>query len=126
MEQENPTEGLELDLEDVSAKEFAYHMTMFDWELFWNIHEVIIFKGIHRLTSKSIGIKLFNYFNLILKYELLYHTFGRHRYGQSTANLDVFLRRFNEVQYWVVTELCSTQSLSKRVQILRKIIKIAS
>ncbi|KAL1138122.1 hypothetical protein AAG570_009814 [Ranatra chinensis] len=97
-EQESPTEGLELDLEDVSAKEMAYHITMFDWELFWNIHE----------------------------YELLYHTFGRHRYSQSSANLDVFLRRFNELQYWVVTELCLTQSLSKRVQILRKIIKIAA
>ncbi|XP_024081578.1 rap guanine nucleotide exchange factor 4, partial [Cimex lectularius] len=97
-EQEIPTEGLELDLEDVSAKEMAYHLTMFDWELFWNIHE----------------------------YELLYHTFGRHRFGQNTANLDVFLRRFNELQYWVVTEICLTQSLSKRVHVLRKIIKIAS
>lgn len=97
-EQEAPTEGVELDLEDVSAKEMAYHMTMFDWELFWNIHE----------------------------YELLYHTFGRHRFGQSTANLDAFLRRFNELQYWVVTEICLTQSLSKRVQVLRKIIKLAA
>lgn len=97
-EQEAPTEGLDLDLEDVSAREMAYHMTMFDWELFWNIHE----------------------------YELLYHTFGRHRFGQSTANLDAFLRRFNELQYWVVTEICLTQSLSKRVQILRKIIKLAA
>ncbi|BET03360.1 exchange factor [Nesidiocoris tenuis] len=97
-EQEAPTEGLELDLEDVSAREMAYHMTMFDWDLFWNIHE----------------------------YELLYHTFGRHRFGQSTANLDVFLRRFNELQYWVVTEICMTSSLSKRVHVLRKIIKLAA
>ncbi|KAF6209024.1 hypothetical protein GE061_014767 [Apolygus lucorum] len=97
-EQEAPTEGLELDLEDVSAREMAYHMTMFDWELFWNIHE----------------------------YELLYNTFGRHRFNQSTANLDVFLRRFNELQYWVVTEICMTSSLSKRVHVLRKIIKLAA
>ncbi|XP_073971367.1 exchange protein directly activated by cAMP isoform X3 [Rhodnius prolixus] len=97
-EQEQPTEGMELDLEDVSAREMAYHMTMLDWELFWNIHE----------------------------YELLYHTFGRHRFGQSAANLDTFLRRFNELQYWVVTEICLTNSLSKRVQVLRKMIKLAA
>ncbi|XP_062127532.1 rap guanine nucleotide exchange factor 4 isoform X3 [Drosophila sulfurigaster albostrigata] len=43
-----------------------------------------------------------------------------------TANLDVFLRRFNEVQYWIVTELVSTQSLSKRVGLVRKFIKLAA
>ncbi|XP_075237776.1 exchange protein directly activated by cAMP [Lycorma delicatula] len=96
-EQENPTEGIEFDAENFSSKELAYHMTQFDWDLFWTIHE----------------------------YELVYHTFGRHRFNQMTANLDVFLRRFNEIQYWVATELCLTQSLSKRVQVLRKLIKLA-
>ncbi|GLH02088.1 Guanine nucleotide-releasing factor 2 [Gryllus bimaculatus] len=97
-EQETATEGLECDLELVSTRELAYHMTLFDWDLFWCVHE----------------------------YELIYHTFGRHNFGQITSNLDVFLRRFNEIQYWVVTELCMTQSLSKRVQILRKFIKLAA
>nr|CAD7437946.1 unnamed protein product [Timema bartmani] len=97
-EQENATEGLEVDLELFSTKELAYHMTLFDWDLFWCVHE----------------------------YELIYHTFGRHHFGQVTANLDVFLRRFNEIQFWVVTELCLTTSLSKRVQILRKMIKLAA
>lgn len=45
---------------------------------------------------------------------------------QITANLDVFLRRFNEVQYWIVTELVSTPSLSKRVGLVRKFIKLAA
>uniref|UniRef100_A0A1B6CZD4 Rap guanine nucleotide exchange factor 4 n=1 Tax=Clastoptera arizonana TaxID=38151 RepID=A0A1B6CZD4_9HEMI len=97
-EQENPTEGMEFDMEMFSTKELAYHMTLFDWDLFWNIHE----------------------------YELIYQTFGRHRFNHIISNLDVFLRRFNETQYWVITELCLTQSLSKRVQILRKMIKLAA
>lgn len=96
-EQEGPTEGMDVDLELFSTKELAYHITLFDWDLFWCVHE----------------------------YELIYHTFGRHLFGKITANLDVFLRRFNEIQFWVVTELCLTSSLSKRVQILRKFIKLA-
>lgn len=47
-------------------------------------------------------------------------------FSQITANLDVFIRRFNEIQYWIVTEIVSTQSLSKRVSLLRKFIKLAA
>ena len=36
------------------------------------------------------------------------------------------MRRFNEIQYWIVTEICLTPSVGKRVQLLRKFIKIAS
>lgn len=43
-----------------------------------------------------------------------------------TANLNVFLRHFNELQYWVVTQICLSNSLSKRAQVLRKFIKIAA
>lgn len=53
-EQEGITEGIELDLEILGTKELAYHITQFDWDLFWSIHE----------------------------YELLYHTFGRHHFGK--------------------------------------------
>lgn len=53
-EQEGITEGIELDLETLGTKELAYHITQFDWDLFWSIHE----------------------------YELLYHTFGRHHFGK--------------------------------------------
>ncbi|MPC13757.1 Rap guanine nucleotide exchange factor 4 [Portunus trituberculatus] len=42
------------------------------------------------------------------------------------CNLDVFLRRFNEIQYWVVTEMCLANALSKRSQLLRKFIKLAA
>ncbi|KAJ8932732.1 hypothetical protein NQ314_014428 [Rhamnusium bicolor] len=97
-EQEEPTQGVDADIEMFSTKDLAYYMTLFDWDLFWCVHE----------------------------YELLYHTFGRHHFGQITANLDVFLRRFNEIQFWVVTEICMTTSLSKRVAVLRKFIKLAA
>ncbi|XP_065173955.1 rap guanine nucleotide exchange factor 4 isoform X2 [Atheta coriaria] len=97
-EQEEPTQGIDSDIELFSTKELAYYMTVFDWELFWCVHE----------------------------YELIYNTFGRHHFGQITANLDVFVRRFNEIQYWVVTEVLMSISLSKRVAILRKFIKLAA
>jgi Rap guanine nucleotide exchange factor 4 len=34
--------------------------------------------------------------------------------------------RFNQVQLWVVTEVCLCGQLSKRVQLLKKFIKIAA
>nr|CAD7256430.1 unnamed protein product [Timema shepardi] len=122
-EQENATEGLEVDLELFSTKELAYHMTLFDWDLFWCVHEVRIYKV---LISTFYNLTILTPTHLYVQYELIYHTFGRHHFGQVTANLDVFLRRFNEIQFWVVTELCLTTSLSKRVQILRKMIKLAA
>lgn len=39
-EQEGATEATEIDLELFSMKEVAYHMTLFDWDLFWSVHEV--------------------------------------------------------------------------------------
>ena len=61
-----------------------------------------------------------------LQYELIYQVFGRYKFGKITANLDLFLRRFNEIQFWVVTEMVLTNNLSKRVSLLRKFIKIAA
>ncbi|XP_071484074.1 rap guanine nucleotide exchange factor 4-like [Diadema antillarum] len=97
-EQEGPSEGSAAFLEATSSRELAYQMTMHDWQLFLCTHEC----------------------------EFIYHTFGRQKFGRITANLDVFLRRFNEVQSWVVTELCLTSNISKRVHLLKKFIKIAA
>lgn len=58
--------------------------------------------------------------------ELIYHTFGRQNVKKTTVNLDLFLRRFNEIQFWVITEMCLCSQLSKRVQLLKKFIKIAT
>uniref|UniRef100_H2S0M8 Rap guanine nucleotide exchange factor 4b n=1 Tax=Takifugu rubripes TaxID=31033 RepID=H2S0M8_TAKRU len=95
-DQEGPSAGSMSTFELMSSKDLAYQMTMFDWELFSCMHE------------------------------LLYHTFGRQNFRRTTANLDLFLRRFNQVQLWVVTEVCLCSQLSKRVQLLKKFIKIAA
>uniref|UniRef100_A0A8B9HAL3 Ras-GEF domain-containing protein n=1 Tax=Astyanax mexicanus TaxID=7994 RepID=A0A8B9HAL3_ASTMX len=59
--------------------------------------------------------------------ELVYYVFGRNKFaGVTTANLERFVRRFNEVQYWVVTELCLCEDLMKRALMLKKLIKIAT
>ncbi|XP_053688816.1 rap guanine nucleotide exchange factor 4 isoform X2 [Sabethes cyaneus] len=97
-EQELPTEALDMDFEALPTKDVAYHITLFDWDLFWAVHE----------------------------YELLYHTFGRHHFNKITSNLDVFIRRFNEIQYWVVTEIVSTSNMTKRMSLVKKFIKLAA
>lgn len=59
--------------------------------------------------------------------ELIYYVFGRHKFpGAITANLERFVRRFNEVQHWVVTDLCLCADLVKRAALLKKFIKIAA
>ncbi|KAK3865254.1 hypothetical protein Pcinc_029129 [Petrolisthes cinctipes] len=65
-------------------------------------------------------------FGAIHEYEFLYQVFGRDHFGEVMCNLDVFLRRFNEIQYWVVSEICLTNTLSKRAQLLRKFIKLGA
>ncbi|XP_053554426.1 rap guanine nucleotide exchange factor 4-like [Bombina bombina] len=97
-EQEGPSSGTMSTFELMSSKDLAYQMTIHDWDLFNCVHEL----------------------------ELIYHTFGRHNFKKTTANLDLFLRRFNEIQFWVVTEICLCPQLSKRVQLLKKFIKIAA
>ncbi|XP_048340116.1 rap guanine nucleotide exchange factor 4 isoform X2 [Sphaerodactylus townsendi] len=97
-EQEGPSAGTMGTFELMSSKDLAYQMTVYEWELFNCVHEL----------------------------ELIYHTFGRHNFKKATANLDLFLRRFNEIQFWVVTEICFCSQLSKRVQLLKKFIKIAA
>uniref|UniRef100_A0A671Q5G4 Rap guanine nucleotide exchange factor (GEF) 4 n=1 Tax=Sinocyclocheilus anshuiensis TaxID=1608454 RepID=A0A671Q5G4_9TELE len=97
-EQEGPSAGSMSTFELMSSKDLAHQMTLYDWELFDCVHE----------------------------HELIYHTFGRQHFKKTTANLDLFLRCFNEVQLWVVTEVCLCPTLSKRVQLLKKFIKIAA
>ncbi|XP_031414389.1 rap guanine nucleotide exchange factor 4 [Clupea harengus] len=97
-EQEGPSSGSMSSFELMSSKDLAFQMTLYDWELFSCVHEQ----------------------------ELVYNTFGRQAYRRSTANLALFLRRFNQLQFWVVTEVCLCGTLSKRVQLLKKFIKIAA
>ncbi|XP_068996736.1 rap guanine nucleotide exchange factor 3 isoform X2 [Embiotoca jacksoni] len=98
-EQQGPERGSTDILEQMGSKDIANELTNHDWELFTAMHEV----------------------------ELVHYIFGRHKFpGATTANLERFVRRFNEVQYWVVTELCLCEDLVKRAILLKKFIKIAS
>ncbi|XP_055021461.1 rap guanine nucleotide exchange factor 3 isoform X3 [Boleophthalmus pectinirostris] len=98
-EQLGPEQGTADALEQMSSKDIANELISYDWELFTAMHEV----------------------------ELVYYVFGRHKFnGSITANLERCVRRFNEVQYWVVTELCLCEDLVKRAILLKKFIKIAA
>ncbi|XP_056242054.1 rap guanine nucleotide exchange factor 3 isoform X3 [Seriola aureovittata] len=98
-EQQGPERGTTDVLEQMGSKDLANELTNYDWELFTAMHEV----------------------------ELVHYIFGRHKFpGAITANLERFVRRFNEVQHWVVTELCLCEDLAKRAILLKKFIKIAA
>ncbi|CAL8362270.1 unnamed protein product [Arctogadus glacialis] len=65
-------------------------------------------------------------FNSIHEQELVYYTLSRPPRSGHTAALSVLLQRCNEVQQWVMSEVLMCVSLSKRVQLLKKFIKIAA
>ncbi|KAM4881292.1 rap guanine nucleotide exchange factor 3 isoform 2-T2 [Thomomys bottae] len=98
-EQLGPTVGSAEVLELVSAKDLAGQLTDHDWNLFNSIHQV----------------------------ELIHYVLGpQHLRDVTTANLERFMRRFNELQYWVATELCLCPVPGPRAQLLRKFIKLAA
>ncbi|XP_077590746.1 rap guanine nucleotide exchange factor-like 1 [Stigmatopora nigra] len=85
-------------LHDMSAEEVANQLVAFDWELFSCVHEV----------------------------EFVCYVFHGERSRWRPLNLELVLQRCSEVQHWVATETLQCQSLPKRVQLLRKFIKIAA
>ncbi|VDK70438.1 unnamed protein product [Anisakis simplex] len=59
--------------------------------------------------------------------ELITQVFGRDQFpGRIPSNLDLLMRRFNEVQFWTTTEVLLAHGASKRVAMLKKFIKIAA
>ncbi|XP_068592488.1 rap guanine nucleotide exchange factor 5-like isoform X1 [Cebidichthys violaceus] len=76
----------------------AVALTNFDWTIFDSIHEQ----------------------------ELVYFTFSRHSSSSHTVALELLLQRCNEVQLWVMTEVLLCPTLCKRVQLIKKFIKIAA
>ncbi|XP_063735443.1 rap guanine nucleotide exchange factor 5-like isoform X3 [Eleginops maclovinus] len=76
----------------------AVALTNFDWTIFASIHEQ----------------------------ELVYFTFSRHSSSNHTVALELLLQRCNEVQLWVMTEVLLCPTLCKRVQLIKKFIKIAA
>ncbi|KAL2076547.1 hypothetical protein ACEWY4_027857 [Coilia grayii] len=85
-------------LHDMSAEEVANQLVVFDWELFSCVHEV----------------------------EFVCYVFHGEQSRWRPLNLELILQRCSEVQHWVATEILQCQSLPKRVQLLRKFIKIAA
>ncbi|XP_016375589.1 rap guanine nucleotide exchange factor 5 [Sinocyclocheilus rhinocerous] len=67
-----------------------------------------------------------NLFNSIHEQELIFYTFSRQASSGHTVALEFLLQRCNEVQQWVMSEVLLCPSLSKRVQLLKKFIKIAA
>lgn len=50
---------------------------------------------------------------------------GRDQFpGRIPCNLDILIRRFNEVQYWATTEVLLAPA-AKRLTIFKRLIKIA-
>ncbi|KAM3657409.1 rap guanine nucleotide exchange factor 3 isoform 1-T1 [Ammospiza maritima maritima] len=98
-EQLGPHAGSSDTLDLISSKDLASHLTDYDWNLFKSIHQV----------------------------EMIHYIVGPHKFREvATANLARVLRRFNELQFWVATELCLCPELGRRAQLLRKFIKLAA
>uniref|UniRef100_A0A3Q3X5Q4 Ras-GEF domain-containing protein n=1 Tax=Mola mola TaxID=94237 RepID=A0A3Q3X5Q4_MOLML len=82
----------------INTWDVAAALTHLDWTLFKSIHEQ----------------------------ELVYYTLSRAPGTGHTMALSVLLQRCNEVQQWVMSEVLMCVSLNKRVQLLKKFIKIAA
>ncbi|KAL2080637.1 hypothetical protein ACEWY4_024430 [Coilia grayii] len=82
------------------------------------------------LNTWDVAVALTNFdwslFNSIHEQELIYYTLSRQASSRHTVALEVLLQRCNEVQQWVMSEVLLCHSLGKRVQLLKKFIKIAA
>lgn len=76
----------------------AVALTNLDWALFESIHEQ----------------------------QLVFFTFSRLASSVHTVTLELLLKRCNEVQLWVMTEVLLCPTLCQRVQLIKKFIKIAA
>lgn len=63
---------------------------------------------------------------VLLQQELVYFTFSRHASSRHTVAFELLLQRCNEIQLWVMTEVLLCPMLCKRVQLIKKFIKIAA
>ncbi|XP_047216502.1 rap guanine nucleotide exchange factor 5-like [Girardinichthys multiradiatus] len=82
------------------------------------------------LNTWDVAVALTNFdwtiFNSMHEQELVYFTFSRHVCSSHTMPLELLLQRCNEVQLWVMTEVLLCPTLCKRVQLIKKFIKIAA
>uniref|UniRef100_A0AC34FE14 Rap guanine nucleotide exchange factor 4 n=1 Tax=Panagrolaimus sp. ES5 TaxID=591445 RepID=A0AC34FE14_9BILA len=88
-------------------------------------HSILDLMGSSEI-AQQLGIFHTHLFDATDEIELIFQVIGRDQFsGRMPSNLDILLRRFNEVQYWTTTEILLA-SPSKRVVYLKKLIKIAS
>ncbi|KAF1761352.1 hypothetical protein GCK72_009608 [Caenorhabditis remanei] len=85
---------------------------------------------LHLIDSQELAHQLFLFHLQLLRAtdsnELLYQVIGRESFPLSMPfNLDLLVRRFNEVQHWSTTEILLA-SEENRVEILKKFIAIAT
>ncbi|KAM9851879.1 rap guanine nucleotide exchange factor 5-like [Aulostomus maculatus] len=82
------------------------------------------------LNTWDVAVALSNFdwtiFDSIHEQELVYFTFSRHASSNHTVALELLLQRCNEIQLWVMTEVLLCPTLCKRVQLIKKFIKIAA
>ncbi|XP_054903999.1 rap guanine nucleotide exchange factor 5-like isoform X3 [Poeciliopsis prolifica] len=82
------------------------------------------------LNTWDVAVALTNFdwtiFNSMHEQELIYFTFNRHVCSSYTMPLEMLLQQCNEVQLWVMTEVLLCPTLCKRVQLIKKFIKIAA
>ncbi|KAI3380800.1 hypothetical protein SNEBB_010057 [Seison nebaliae] len=89
------------------------------------------FQQLVNFSSREIAYVLscreYNNFVSIHEHELLWYTIDRLQTNPHNfiANLNIFLRGFNEISNWIATEMLLTNKLDNRVHYLRKFIKIA-
>lgn len=85
---------------------------------------------LHLIDSQELAHQLFLFHLQLLKAtdskELLYQVIGRESFPMNMPfNLDLLVRRFNEVQHWATTEVLLA-SEETRVIILKKFVEIAT
>ncbi|VDO32959.1 unnamed protein product [Onchocerca flexuosa] len=92
-----------------------------------NVHSSLL----DYLSSVDIAQQLLIFHTQLLEatddIELIIQVFGREQFpSRITSNLDLLMRRFNEVQFWTTTEILLAHGNTKRLSILKKFIKIAA
>lgn len=73
-------------------------------------------------TSRYLGVSSTDPMQL----EFVDYVFHGERGRRETANLELLLQRCSEVTHWVATEVLLCEAPGKRVQLLKKFIKIAA
>jgi len=81
---------------EISVDEFARVMTLLDYELYSRIDPLEFMYSISKAKDKNV------------------------------SNLNTFVNRFNEINMWVITEICVKENLYKRALTVKKFIDVAS